>query len=222
MIPETLVHDMNIYVTSGYSIENDVVTKATCHRILSEICGFAHNEHAELDAVCEKFEQEYETFLQAMMPIMAWILEWRRGGARPNLNDIQMRDIFSFLNGHLLINANPKGKADLPLYLHEQCSIAYKPSVDIAPIQAEFARKNFYKKFTRGKYVFWFLIEFCNAVHRDAVVLFKSLTKPPKMHINLSCSNGMAVMGTRARIPRTLRSFIQSTFCTYIDTIGTT
>lgn len=220
MIPERLTSDTNIYVTTGYSIENDVVNKATCNRILTELCGFANSAHAELDAVCEIFEQEYEIFLQSLMPIMAWILEWRkRGGARPNLNDIQMRDIFSISNGRLLTNANPKGKTDLALYLHEQCNVPFISGIDITPMQAEFSRRNSYKKFTRGKYVLWFLIEFCNAVHRDAVALFTGLTKPPKIHINLSCSNGMAIIGTRARVPRTLRSFIQSTFCAHIEAI---
>lgn len=223
MIPENLTQDTNIYVTTGYSIENDVVSKATCNRILSEVCGFALADHAELDAVCEIFEHELERFYQAMIPIMAWILEWkRRGGARPNLNDIQMRDIFSFADGRLLTNETPKGKADIHLYLHEQCNVVYTQGVDIAPLQAEFVRKKFYKKFTRGKYVFWFLIEFCNAVHRDTAALFNGLAKPPKMHVNLSSSNGMTVIGTRARIPRSLRNFIQDTFGAYIVTIDGT
>jgi hypothetical protein len=218
MIPESLTQDTNIYVTTGYSIENDVVSKATCSRILAEVCGFAHSDHSELDAVCEMFEQEFEVFLQAMLPVMAWILEWRRrGGARPNLNDIQMRDMFSFSNGRLVANAAPKGKANLPLYLHEQCNVVYTPGIDIAPIQAELMRRNAYKKFTRGKYVFWFLIEFCIAVHRDAAAIFKGLSKPPKMHVNLSCSSGMAVVGTRSRMPIALRNFVQNTFGAYIQ-----
>ena len=215
LIPESLPIDTNIYVTTGYSIENDVVSKATCQRILTEVCGFAHAEHAELDTVCEMFEHELDVFHQAMMPIMAWILSWRRCGERPNLNDIQMRDIFSISNGHLVTNTTPKGKASVPIYLHEQCNVVYNPLADITPIQAEFARRGLYKRFTRGKYVFWFLIEFCNTVHRDAVAIFTGLTKPPKMHVNLSCTNGMVVTGTRARIPKSLRDFIQNNFCAY-------
>lgn len=219
MIPETLAHDANIYVTTGYSIENDVVNKAACHRVLSELCGFSIADHGNLEAVCELFEQELDIFLQAMMPIMAWILACRRGGKRPNLNGIQMRDLFSFANGRLQTNATPNGKANVLVYLHDQCNVIHTPGVDIGPTQAEFVRKKTYKKFTRGKYVFWFLVEFCNTVHRDATTLFKGMTKPPKMHLNLSDSNGMAVIGPRARIPKSLQNFLQLTFCAYIEMI---
>jgi len=219
MIPETLVQDTNIYVTTGYSIENDVVKKATCNRILSELCGFEKVDHDDLEAVCSLFEQELDAFLQAMVPIMAWILVWRRSGKRPNLSDIQMRDLFSIANGRLQSNATPKGKANVPVYLHEQCNVVHTHGVDIASIQDEFWHKKTYTKITRGKYVFWFLIEFCNAVHRDAAVLFKGMTKQPKMHLNLSCANGMSVIGTRSRIPTSLRAFLQLTFSAYIEMI---
>lgn len=219
MIPETLVQDTNIYITTGYSIENDVVKKATCHRVLSELCGFANADHGEMDAVCALFEQELETFLRAMVPIMAWILAWRRNLKRPNLNNILMRDLFSIANGRLQLNATPKGKANVPIYLHNQCNVIHNPGIDIVPLQAEFGRKGAYRKLTRGKYVFWFLVEFCNAVHQNAAALFKGMSKPPKMHLNLSCSNGMSVIGARSRIPSSLREFLQSTFCAYIAMI---
>ena len=219
MTLETLAKDANIYVTTGYSIENDVVNKATCHRTLLELCGFANANHGNLEAVCDLFEQELDAFLQAMVPIMAWVLAWRRSEKRPNLNGILMSDLFSFANGRIQPNATPKGKANIPVYLHDQCSVAYSPEIDIVSIQAEFSRKGIYRKFTRGKYVFWFLIEFCNTVHRDATELFKGMSKPPKINVNLAHSNGMALIGARARIPRSLRSFLQSTFCAYIDMI---
>ena len=218
VIPENLQQDTNIYVTTGYSIENDVVNRAACHRILTELCGFANADHGDLEAVCDLFDQELEVFLQAMVPIMAWILAWKRDGKRPNLNDIQLRDVFSFANGRLHSNPTPKGKASVPMYLHDQCNVIYNVRRDIASIQAEFGKKKISRKFTRGKYVFWFLVEFCNSVHRDAAALFKGISKPPKIHVNLSCSNGMAVIGTRARIPGSLRTFVQSTFCGYIET----
>lgn len=217
LIPEKLTEDTNIYVTSGYSIENDVAKKHVCHRVLSEICGFSNADHAEMDSICEMFENELEAFLQAMIPIMAWILKWKRDGKRPSLSDILMRDLFFFSKEKLQMNSNPKGKTGTIEYIHEQCNIIFDDKHDNTPVQTEFRRYGNYKKLTRGKYVFWYLVEFCNAVHRDTALLFKRIAKPPKVAINLSHSNSMSIIAPRARIPRALREFLNATFITYID-----
>jgi hypothetical protein len=219
MIPEPLTQDKNIYATTGYSIENDIVNKTTCHRILSELCGFSNVDHYDLEAVCELFDQELETFLQETLPIMSWIIRWRRIGERPNLNNILMDDLFSITNGRLKSNATPKGKLNATVYLHDQCDIVCDHKINILSIQNEFSRSGAYKKLTRGKYIFWFLIEFCKSVHRDALNLFKGISKVPKMHLNLSFSNGMALIGPRSRIPESLREFLTVTYCAYIKSI---
>ncbi len=107
-------------------------------------------------------------------------------------------------------------------YLHDQCNVVHNPATSVNQAQVEFGKSVNYKKLTRGKYVFWFLIEFCNTVHRDAVALFTGLTKPPKINVTLSSSNGMAVIGARARFPASLKDFLKATFCDYIETKSAT
>ena len=82
MIPEKLPADRNIYVTSGYSIENDLVKKAICKRLLAELYGFAHADHGELEAVGVIFEKT-RSFLRRLIPVMAWIVHWRRRNKDP-------------------------------------------------------------------------------------------------------------------------------------------
>jgi hypothetical protein len=195
------------------------VGKRTCQRVLSELCGFAKTDHFELDNICLVFEQEYEAFLIEMIPIMAWILAWRRNGNDAHLDNIEMSHLFSLKNGHLQVNPTPKGKEDVTAYLHDRCKVTFDTFIDIKQFEADFRQKGIYRKFIRGKFVLWFLIEFCNSVHRDAVVLFNGITKPPKIHVSLSSSNGMAVIGVRARIPSSLREFLKSTFCSYIERV---
>jgi hypothetical protein len=216
IIPEKLVSDSNIYITDGYSIENDLVTKNTCHRVLTELCGFSNTNHGDLDRVCTLFTQELECFMKAMIPIMAWILTWRRNRKTPNLNDIKMSDLFFIQNGRLQMVTSPKGKASVVEYLHEQSNIEMNATDNILQSQKEFKKKRIYKKFIRGKYLFWFLIEFCYTVHRDAAKLFGGITKSPKINVTLSVSNGVAVIGARGRMPTSLRKFLKSTFCDYI------
>lgn len=216
LIPEKLKKAANIYVTGGYSIENDVVKRATCKRVLSELCGFSYVDHAELDDVCKLFEQEYEAFLTAIIPVMAWILYWNRTGNRPNLKNCDMGDLFSIQNGHLLPIRTPNNAPSISHHLHKQCQVAMNSTVNISEFEEEFKKQDHYKRFVRGKYVFWFLVEFCITVHRDTVALFKNFSAPPKMHVSLSHSTGMALISPRSRIPATLREFMKSTFCAYI------
>jgi hypothetical protein len=220
IIPEKIARDSNIYITDGYSIENDIVKKGTCKRVLSEICGYANVNHHELENVCVLFEREFTTFLKLMIPIMAWILAWKRSGKRPNLNDIRMKDLFCIQNGCIKAIETPKRNTSIIKYLHDQGNVIIDPSIDVSQFENEFRSQGHYKKITRGKYVFWFLVEFCNSVHRDTTTLFRSLSKPPKKNITLSDSNGITVIGPRARVPMSLRKFLKETFCAHIDQFG--
>jgi len=216
IIPEKLTEASNIFVTVGYSIENDLVKKGTCRRVLSELCGLSYADHARLEGLCVMFEREYELFLKALVPVMAWVLCWRRIGKRPNLNEIAMRDLFEIQNGCLLVKAMPKGKSSVSEYLHQRCNVSFDPTIEIGVYEAEIKRGGLYKRLTRGKFAFWFLVEFCITVHRDIAKLIEEIPKPPKMHVALSCANGVALIGPRARIPTSLRDFLRATYCTYI------
>jgi hypothetical protein len=216
IIPEKLEKDTNIYVTNGYSIENDVVNRRCCKRVLTEVCGFSKFSHGEVDQICDLFENELEKFYLAMIPIMAWILYWRRKKIKAYLNSIEMKDLFSFVDGQLHSKPSPKRKAGVEEYIHSQCNIAIEKQIDISLYEAEFRNKKIYRKLTRGKYAFWFLIQFCLSARQSAKILIKSCQTIPSMNVSLSLTNGMTVIGNRARLPHSLRRFLNETFIQYI------
>jgi hypothetical protein len=219
MIPDKIIQDTNIFVTSGYSIENDVVKEDTCKRVLTELFGFSSVDHDELDNVGMLFEQELERFCRCLIPIMAWIVAWKRNGRKPGLSDILMRDLFAFSGTSIQSLPNPKGKADLTVYIHQQCNIAMDPSIDITSAVKQFSVRNRHRSFARGKYLFWFLIEFCRSVHKNAPTIFPSISNIPKVNVTISQSNAMAVVGPRARMPQSLRKFLAGTFLSYIGRV---
>ena len=216
VIPEVLVADSNIYVTDGYSIENAIVNKETCRRVLSEVCGLGGLDHGHLDAVCDLFDAECEKFLVAMIPTMAWIIHWRRSGVRASLNDISMKDMFTVVSGLLVAVASPKGKASAVQYIHEQCNVVYDASVPIGRVEAEFLSGGGYRNLTRGKYVFWFLIEFCLSIRSDVKSHFKGCSVVPPMRVSLGPGNAMILVGSRAREPSSLCGFLRSNYISYI------
>lgn len=203
IIPEKLICDKNIYVTDNYSIENDIVNKAACGRILTEVFGYGKVNHEELEQICDLYELELEKFFLAMMPIMAWILLWRRNSEKAILSDIDMSSLFFFNAGALNIKETPNGKTDVGKCIHEHCKLPYDPAIDITSIETELMQDDLYKKYTRGKFMFWFLISFCISVKK-------------KMNVEISQKNAMTIIGNRARIPSSLRRFLNETFCNYI------
>ncbi len=217
MIPESLPGDANIYVTDKYSIENSIANRGACRRILTEVFGFSEVSHEEMDKVCDQFEAELETFFVAMIPLMAHILFWRRGGAKANLNDISLSKILSVQAGALVVDRSAAGETARTQYIHKSVGIVYDPTVDISTEQAEFGKVSAYRSFVRGKYVMWFLIEFCKSIHEAAISFFAACAKPPKMKVSISAANAVTIIGNRARVPQSLRMFLSNTFCTYIE-----
>jgi hypothetical protein len=216
ILPQNLGKDSNIYVTSGYSIENDVVKKEVFKRVLIELFGLSATPHSELEKAEQIFEVEIEKFCRCLIPVMAWIVYWKQNGKRPGLNDIQMKDLFEFAGCSIQQIQRPKGKPDLVTYIHEQCNIAIDVMADIGPLVKWFSTKNRYRLYARGKYLLWFLVEICHSIHKEAIAVFPSVTKIPKKNVALSSSNGMQIIGPRARIPRSLRIFLSSTYSSYI------
>jgi hypothetical protein len=216
-IPEKLKSDSNIYVTDNYSIENDLVNRRTCQRVLTEVCGFGEIGHDEMDGIYDLFDKELESFLLSMAPMMAWILSWRRRSKNENLGNIKMSHLFSIEKGVVRCISRPNGKADLVEYVHDRCHLDIDAAVDISSLEVEWKSNDNYRKFTRGKFLLWFLVEFCKSVRSNACKLIKSCTKVPPMHVTLGVSNGMIMIGNRARIPASLNTFLQETFCDYIS-----
>lgn len=216
MIPEKVKCDSNIYITSGYSIENYIVKSQTCARILNEVYGFDVAPEGEIKKIKKLFDQELNNFCQLMIPLMAVILRWRRHGEKANLNNVVMKSIFTLNKGIV----SEKNKSKSLSLLHTQCGVTMRNDQDYSSEQSEFKVSSKYRKYTRGKYLLWFMVEFCKSVHRDAIHIVDGLSKQPKKKIDLSLGNSMCVVGPRAKIPSTLREFLESNYMTYLGAVS--
>jgi len=214
-----LREDTHIYVTRGYSIENDVVNRLVFKRILTELLGFSGLSHDELERVGHVFEAELDRFCRCLIPIMAWIVSWKRNGRKPSVNNILMRDLFAFSGASFSETASPKGKADVVVYIHSQSNLSVDLTADIAPIAKMLSTNGRYRLFARGKYLLWFLIEFSHSVHKDFANVFPTFAGVPKSHVTLSSSSGMAIVAPRARMPAALKQFVSASFLSYIGRI---
>jgi len=217
LIGEELPSDINIFVTEKYSIENHIVNRSTCDRILCEVFNLSTLTDDDKEKLLDLFDTQFELFLQSMIPIMAEIIHWKRSGKKPSLDNIEMKHIFSISNGKIIKTDCPKGKKSIREYIHSQCALEIDNNADISSIEKELRNENQYRSFTRGKYVFWYLVEFTKNVHRDISQLIPSIGTPPKIHTTLSQKNGVVIIAPRTRIPESLNFFLKNTYITYIN-----
>lgn len=216
-IDENIPKQPNIYMTDNYSIENDIINRATCDRILVEICRLSGISTEDKNNILDLFDKNLNQFLEEMVPIMAWIIYWKRLDLKPQLNNIEMKHIFSVSTNGIQKNQNPKSSNSIEEYIHSQCHIELDNGVNISTIEDEFRKGNVHLRFVRGKYVFWFFIEFIKIINRDIMKLTSSITEPPNINIQLSQKNGLAIIAPRVRIHESLKIFLNTTFGSYIS-----
>ena len=208
---------INIYVTDGYSIENDIVNRSTCNRLLCEVFNFATLPKELIDDIINLFEEQLSIFYELNVQTMAWILHWKRSGEKPYLNNIEMKHLFTCSCGKISLKRNPKGKNDVSEYIHTQCNIPYDRTINISLVEKELRKSGKSLQLIRGKYLLWFLIEFALSVNKDICKIFSDIKSPPKVRVSISQSNGVVFIAPRARIPESLKLFLDSTCCLYIQ-----
>ena len=211
-----LPNAQNIYTTDNYSIENDCVNRLVCHRTLTEIFNLSNVEKIEMDSIIDLFSEQLDVFHHEMVPIMSWIIYWERTGKDPSLDNINMDHLFDFVNGQIIMKNKPDRALNAEEYIHQRCFIYYDNNVDITNIITEFNDKDGPKKFIRGKYELWFLINFCNHIHQNIKTFSKTVTLPPKVHSTFSSPNALMMIAPRTVIPVSLRIFLNRTYLNYI------
>ena len=216
LVAEDNPEDVNIYITDDYSIENSLVDAQTCHRALVEVCGFTKVRQEELDVVLQQFKEQYDIFLRAMIPVTAWLLASSRLQQTVYANNVEMNRLFSVVDGQLESNPGPRNCASVADYLQLRCGKVGGEDIDTTETERELGHQLFYRRFVRGKFALWFLVEFCLSIRRSAATFFSSCDVPPKMHVALGHSNAMVLLASRGRIPETLRMFLRRTFGEYI------
>ena len=211
-----IVYSDNTYVTDGYSIENSIVTSDVMLRLLSEVHNVVDWTGEEQQALVDYFNTELSAFCNIMTAIMAQILYWRIEKCKANLNNLDLSSLLRFDDGNI--------KSALGLEAEEArldrlcaCVEAQKASdAKIAEMKAAFLAAHGPNKLVRGKYLVWFLSTIVNEIHQRISFFVSSYKRPPKSKLSIGPNNVMVVAAPRARIPTSLRNFIESTFIQHV------
>jgi len=216
VIPEVQPTGSNLYVTDNYSIECEIVNYRVAERTLEEIMGVTNLTIEESEKLQAVFEHNLTTFRETLAPLMAQIILWRRGGMRPCLDNFDPSIFFEFVDGQIIVKpefAEPSIRLSAAA---AALNTPVSPTVDCEKVETEFRQANGVIRFTRGKYLLWYLSGFLTSVHAAISKYCVKHPRPPKPRLTIGPKNAMAETALRARCPDSLRTFIEHNFVAYI------
>lgn len=195
----------NIYITDHYSIENFLVSSKVFERVIKEMLGFGNIKRSCFSLLLSMFKDETEKFQIKLAPLMASIIYWRRHNIHVNLNNILMKDLFYIQNGKLISK-----QSDIVDFVCRKYSISTPPKNELDILLEDFLNNKYYAKFTRGKYLMWFFVEFCLSIYKHCCNLPElGYNRPPKISLTLSQKNALIQIAPRCPLPKSLGNFIE-------------
>ncbi|MBB5987341.1 DUF4435 domain-containing protein [Sphingobium lignivorans] len=212
-----LPDELNIYVTDHYSIENHIFTFETFWRVLIDAYNVADATPDDEAQIRNAFTAGLIRYKNSLLPIMAQILAWRRAGVRANIGNLDLSALFSFQNGMLILNPDYEAEESRLAHLSNCCGAEISDDEDLQDARAIFESVPHYLDLVRGKYLTWFFASILRNVHQSISQFVPSYNQPPKTRLPVGATNVMVLAGPRARIPVSLRQFIDRTFLA-IDT----
>jgi hypothetical protein len=219
-LPGLNVQAENVYVTDNYSIENDLVTPAVFMRLLEEAMNVTGLRPKETEDLLEKFRIADAQFREAMVPVMAQAILWRRNGQRPCLDQIRPRDILDVTDGSVSPKRECCARTVLLARVAASVDLTVSCESDVAQVEREFRQKRGVERFIRGKYLLWFLVEFAHHVHKSLSRHVPRIRSSPKPRISLGVGNAMVLAAPRVRCPTSLRAFLDGTYGQYLKERG--
>ncbi len=211
-VPEHQPEDVNIYVTDCYSIENTLVTKDVCKRVLQDLKGMEELCGEEMDNVLDVFGAQLQTFYKYAREISVHMIAWHRKGDAPCAENLKMQDIFEFVDGKIRRISKPKGTSGIAAYMCKKFNLSRRglgPHVE--NVERELDKEPDPKRYIRGKYELWFLLEFCEHISRNPKRFSSKIKVRSKLSCDLCLKNAVCIVGPQVRTPKTLREFLSRT-----------
>lgn len=207
----------NLYITDNYSIENESVTFGVFKRIITEVLNVTDLNVQENKKLKNLFERNLVAFKEAMSPIMAQIIHWRIQHKKTCLNNIELKNIFSFKEGSIFIKPEFESISSRIKFFATSTNLIPSTDLEIEETEKTFRLHQGVERFIRGKYMLWFMIECILEFHNSIPLIFPRYTKSPKINQSLGHKNGMVNIAPRLRCPQSLSSFIERNYVQYTN-----
>jgi hypothetical protein len=196
--------DPRIFSTDCYSVENYVVCAEAAQRYLADYVKF-RRVVIDLSPVPTEFTARISQFYRAIRVVMCWIIAMRRSGARVVLNDIKLEELIE-LNSAVI---TPKKGVDRLDYLKRVTQSTQTVSWrEVRRCCRELANAE-PKKFVRGKFEAWFLVEFIKRMIADLAKVAAEEGGGISVNAPLQVSNMIQLLVRAISIPPNLSRFLE-------------
>lgn len=196
--------DPRVFVTDVYSVENYMVTVEVLQRLLRDAVklkdvAFDH------EVLVEQFSRQLLRFHRQMLVPMAWILVARRTRAKPNLQNVDLSQLF-LVSDSCELRGRGRGRLG---YLARATGVGLPDNSfrHLVAAARELARLPA-KRVIRGKFEAWFLVEFWKRLLKQLVQLANE--KGGKVSVKLALERDSFCTHLKAYpdIPRALELFL--------------
>lgn len=163
---ESIVQDVNVYITDYYSIENNIACKEVFDRILEEVLGpeLSADDRKKLS---EQYESQRILFENEMLFAMANIIYWKNKGVSPaNYKNIKIKKLISVSLGKVSV----RNQEECLKYIYEssQVPLDVYDEKQVLHIMKCIKDNGDMRKVLRGKYLAEFFALYCTQLCSDS------------------------------------------------------
>ena len=210
---ENLIIDSHVYITDNYSIENDILNSDTLGAVMQDLLGFCSISLVDIERVKRLYEEQLLCFENKILPIMANIVIWKRKNIKPaNYRNLKIDKLFEVKDGQLS-QIGTDDEMIQRLYKDSQADYSKYSKPEADNVIREIQEASLVHQIVRGKYLAVFFKMFCNSVYNEYANL--GISAPTNNGRELSDRDIMETIAPRARVPQSLKSFIDNTIVRY-------
>jgi hypothetical protein len=197
--------DDRTYLTDHYSIENDVTTLESIEVLLTDFGGMSKADPA-FKNITRAYQNGYDEFALRILPFSAWTISMRERGRKPNLNNVNLSNIFEI---------TPAGRVKKRAQAFDtfRRNVGLQDEKDSCVHTMNWTRK-LRKiergKWMRGKYQLWF---FRNYLLLLAAKLYSKGVSRWKIPLPLREDRIFEAVGGRLSMSGTLDAFLTQVCC---------
>lgn len=201
--------DANVYVTDGYSFENDAVTPDMFTKLLEDLYGFANYSSDEKEQILSLYSEKWMSFLKGSYDLMACILyryQFANDHTAHNLNVQKCLDV-----GEENIWKTTIRGLSFEDYYREKLKVDDDSNKELRSYKERFIAENTHYSI-RGKWCLEFMICLMDYVLENAEKYAPSLymgdQRRPKRIVELTSKGAMATIAPKMKPADSLVAFL--------------